>query len=98
VQDILATAPTVERSLSCGKVAIAGRGRKPGAYLAALAAATRRSLHDFDLATRRRDYAAVLVLSRKRSRIPPPDWRREATPLGLLALSPPCEARLAAPP
>jgi hypothetical protein len=98
VQEILATAPTVERSLSCGTVAIAGRGRKPGAYLAALAAATRRSLHDFDLARRRRDYAAVLVLSRKRSRLPPPDWRREATPLGLLALSPPCAARLAAPP
>jgi hypothetical protein len=98
VQDILTTAPTVERTLSCGRVAISGRGKAPGVYLAALAAATRRPLREFDLARRPRGHPAVLVLAQKGRRPPPPNWRREATPLGLLALSPPCAARLAAPP
>lgn len=96
VQEMLATAPTVERTLACGTVAIAGRREWPGAGLAQLAAATRRSLRDFALARRTSDYVAVLDLSHGRRRVAPSTWQSRETPFGLLSLSPGCVSRLAA--
>jgi hypothetical protein len=97
VQEMLATAPTVERTLSCGTVAIAGRHEWPGAGLAQLAAATRRPLRDFALARRTSRYAAVLDLSHGHLRVAPSTWQRRETPFGLLSYSPECASRLAAP-
>lgn len=97
VQEMLDTAPTVERTLSCGTVAISGRHEWPGAALAQLAAATRRPLRDFALARYTSRYVAVLDISHGRRRAAPSTWHSRETPFGLLSLSPACASQLAAP-
>jgi hypothetical protein len=90
IRAMLATAPAAERVLPCGRVEIAGRGSASAAVLAELAAASRRSPRDFALPDSGGGRAAVLRL--KRSNVAAPaDWRRRATPLGVLSVSPACD-------
>jgi hypothetical protein len=57
-----------------------------------LAAASRRSLKDFGIYRRDREFAAVLQLSDSVNPAPLPPWPQQAVPLGVLAVAPTCGA------
>jgi hypothetical protein len=95
--------PALEGVLECGTLATTGT-RQSAAVIPHLAAATRESLHDFDVYEPGGDWAGVLLfeahrfergrvargLRRQAEAAELPPGPREATPLGPLVVSPDC--------
>jgi hypothetical protein len=90
VRAIEATAPSMEGVLDCGTVGIAGVDPEAGAYIGALAAATRRSLHEFAHLPSALPSGGVLRLQQG-DFTAPSGWRRRSVPLGSLFVSPQCQ-------
>jgi hypothetical protein len=88
---LAATRPAIDSVLACGRVA-ATRGSARRGVLPQLAAASRRSLKEFGIYRRDREFAAVLQLSDSVNPAPLPPWPQHAVPLGVLAVAPACSA------
>jgi hypothetical protein len=90
---LLETRPVIESALSCGKVGTT-RGSAAQGVIPQLAAASRRSLHEFGIYPRGGPYAAVLDYrprwqpGREINTLPP--WALQETALGPLAVAPGC--------